>query len=472
MIKRFSINYLRIAIVAILMTVFASTIHAQSWQQYANPNDAGWSKKGLSNVRQQAIKIGSAAVLIVHKGTVVEAWGHVDHPYKTASIRKSIYDITFGVASRSKQIDTSKTIHELGLTDLNALSASEKQATLEQLLRARSGIFHPAAYESKSNADRRPDRGQYKPGEYWYYNNWDFNLVSVAFHEITGEKLSEVFSKQVARSLELEDFRDEHFFECFEPRLSKHPALTLRMSARDLARLGLLYLNQGKWGEEQIVDKNWIDESWSPHTIFEPGHYRGEGRGYGRLWWVFKAQPSKASTFEKYDRFLALGAGGQSMAIIPELDLLIVHLADTDNSRGVSAQNVENLMGKIIDTCDFEKSVDPNVELKAVRTISLQKSIRPKLKNLSPIPAAMRARLAGKYLQGRMGVELYEDNDRLFAKPIQIPVNDIELLFDEKKKLTSPIANVTIEVKRQKSEIVGLQLSFRGRVVALRRIEK
>ena len=81
----------------------------------------------------------------------------------------------------------------------------------------------------------------------------------------------------------MEDFRptDGHYHHGPE---SRHPVYKLRMSARDLARVGLLYLRGGRWGAKQIVPEDWVHESTRVHSDL------GGGQGYGYLWWSAAAQ--------------------------------------------------------------------------------------------------------------------------------------------------------------------------------------
>jgi CubicO group peptidase (beta-lactamase class C family) len=60
---------------------------------------------------------------------------------------------------------------------------------------------------------------------------------------------------------------------------SRHARYPLRMSARDLARFGVLYLRKGAWGNQQLVPRAWVEESTQP--------FSNTGRcGYGYMWWV------------------------------------------------------------------------------------------------------------------------------------------------------------------------------------------
>ena len=61
---------------------------------------------------------------------------------------------------------------------------------------------------------------------------------------------------------------------------SVYLAYTFKLSARDLARFDLLYLNGGKWHDRQIVPDHWVAERVQPHSQSE------FGPGYGYLWWT------------------------------------------------------------------------------------------------------------------------------------------------------------------------------------------
>jgi CubicO group peptidase (beta-lactamase class C family) len=115
------------------------------WLQYRSPEEAGWSSDELENIRLEADKIGSAAVMAVYKGYVLFAWGDVSRPYKCHSVRKSLLSALIGIYVDRGQMRLDKTIAELGIDDISPLSDKEKESTVGDMLKARSGIFHPAA---------------------------------------------------------------------------------------------------------------------------------------------------------------------------------------------------------------------------------------------------------------------------------------------------------------------------------------
>ena len=88
-----------------------------------------------------------------------------------------------------------------------SLTETEKQATVGDLIKARSGIYHPALYEHPIMKARRPERHSHAPGTFYYYNNWDFNALGTIFEQETGTKIFEEFDRRIAKSLQMEDFK-------------------------------------------------------------------------------------------------------------------------------------------------------------------------------------------------------------------------------------------------------------------------
>lgn len=319
----------------------AAQVPAAGWQQYADPADAGFDAEGLEAARQIAEEIGSGAVMVVAGDRVVAAWGDVERKFKCHSMRKSFLSALYGPAVAAGDIDLSQTLGELGIDDREPLTATEKQATVEQLLEGRSGIYLPAAKEPPSTAARRPERGSAAPGESFWYNNWDFNTAGLIYERAVGRSIFPAFDEVLARPLGMEDWQLTDGVYQFERNHSRIPAYAFRLSARDAARFGLLYLHRGRWGERRIVPEEWIDRSWKAYS-----RTGWQDAGYGYLWWIYPAgsfasQPETAT-------FMARGTGGQIIAVLPQLGLVIVHRADTDFSNPLQIQEVWRLLTQIL----------------------------------------------------------------------------------------------------------------------------
>jgi CubicO group peptidase (beta-lactamase class C family) len=218
----------------------------------------------------------------------------------------------------------------------------EKQATVRDLLEARSGVYHPAAYETKGMAEQRPQRGSHAPGTFWYYNNWDFNTLGYIYETATGTKIFEAFYREIAQPVGMQDFRpsDGHYVTSAD---SRFPAYLFDMSARDFARFALLYLHAGKWNNTQVVPEDWVKASTHPYSDSESG-------GYGYLWWTgdsASATPQKIP-FPK-GSFWAEGHLGQYAVVVPSLDLIIVNRVDGDiTKREVHKRQMSELVQKVV----------------------------------------------------------------------------------------------------------------------------
>lgn len=331
------------------MTPPSTTFPGEQWMQLAAPADAGWSPEALAAAQDYAQSIGSAAVLLVHEGHVVAAWGDVQRRFMAHSIRKSLLHALMGIAVDEGHIDLDATLAELYIDDRQPLSASEKQATVRHLLQARSGIYHPAAYETELWSSRRPDRGSHAPGDFWYYNNWDFNALLTIYEQQTGAAIFDAFQTRIAAPLQMQDYRPRDGAYLLEAN-SMHPAYPFRISARDLARFGLLYLHEGRWHDEQLLSASWIRQSTQPYSTTD------RGDDYGYLWWV------ASGDLAQYDAFIARGGDTQMLAVLPALDLVFVHFADTYEGRQVGEEQVHRLLQMLIAAHTGEATAEPALQ--------------------------------------------------------------------------------------------------------------
>ncbi|MEZ2219498.1 serine hydrolase domain-containing protein [Rhizobium sp. RCC_161_2] len=313
------------------------------WAVAAEPETLGWSSSGLAEAYDFATSIGSSAIMIVQNGIVVSAWGGIADVTGLASIRKSLLSALIGTHEAQGTVDLSMTLAELGIDDCEpSLTSEEKQATIADLLTSRSGIYHAAADQNPASS---PARGSHAAGTHWFYNNWDFNVLGVILERLTGVPIAEDFAARIAAPLEMQDFHPGHFYFKSIPH-SEHPAYKIRMSARDLARVGVLFLNEGRWRDVQIVPAEWVERSTK--TYVDLGH----GAGYSYSWWTGQyrlkaATPSAAADPETAPFYWASGMGNQYLMVLPAIGTVIVHrVADTNN--GPSGPQIEQLQKKIL----------------------------------------------------------------------------------------------------------------------------
>jgi CubicO group peptidase (beta-lactamase class C family) len=306
------------------------------WLEYADPAAAGYDAAKIDAARAMADAMRSGAVVAAHRGRVFAAFGAIERNFMAHSVRKSLAGALYGIAVSEKRLSMDATLADLGIDDEPPLSAAEKKARVRDLVAARSGVYHGAAYAPSEQDATRPARGAHPPGTFWYYNNWDFNAAETIYQRATGGDVFGAFAERIAKPIGMQDYSAALGFLAFEPGLSTLPAHTFRISARDLARFGQLYLQEGVWSGRQIVPAEWVRQSLTPLSDL------GNGQRYGLLWWTQAA----GSLGEKYPRLnphniaIARGTGGQALFIVPALELVVVHRGDTDNGRNVGGPQI------------------------------------------------------------------------------------------------------------------------------------
>jgi CubicO group peptidase (beta-lactamase class C family) len=290
------------------------------------PEEAGYSSEKLKEAEQFAKQIGCAAVVAVYDGKVFFAWGNISKKFRCHSIRKPFLSALYGIYLAQGDINLDATLEDLHIDDIPpSLTFEEKQAKVEHLLMSRSGVYHEAAYEPQDMIDTRPERGSHPPGTFFFYNNWDFNTLGTIFEQETGEGIFYAFKEHIADVIEMDDFQIDDCTYYYEWDKSMHPAYPFKMSARDLARFGILYQKLGNWEGNQIIPEAWIDESTMAYSVDD----EAGGVGYGYMWAIIM-EGGEIEQEIGYPGFFHGGGGAQLLIIIPDLKLVIVVLFDTD----------------------------------------------------------------------------------------------------------------------------------------------
>ena len=300
-----------------------------AWTLAPEPARLGWSTKRLESMTDYADQINSDGLLVVDRGVVVWEYGNTSRNLIVQSCRKSFLSTLYGIQHDAGTVDLNATMEGLGIDDLPpSLTPEEKQAKVEHLLMARSGVYHEAAAETQSMKNARPPRGSHPPGTFWYYNNWDFNVLGTLFNQFTGEDIFEAIYQELAVPLQMQDFRISNGHYYYQD-MSAHPAYHFSMSPRDMARFGLLILRDGRWRDRQLVSQDWVQRMLAPYSD------AGSTWDYGYMWWIGKPQAWNGHTV-----FAARGGSGQAIYVVPDLDVVIVHKVDNSQwSAGWSEVN-------------------------------------------------------------------------------------------------------------------------------------
>ena len=436
---------------------------AGAWRQYASLEDAGFDPAALARARAFAEGSGSGAVLLVHHGRVVFAWGNPARVYITRSIRKSLVDLMLGTSAVARSLKLDATLADLGIDDREPLSVQEQTATVGQLLAARSGVYHPAAREPQSMMKRRPQRGSAAPGTQWFYNNWDFNALATVFQRLTGTDIVTGFQRTIAEPLGFEDYRARDGFLIREPGKSRHPAYEFPLSARDLARVGQLVVENGRWQGREIVSPSWLAESFKPHSPF-PG-----GGGYGFLWWIdasrFRTGGTSLPALDAVHDIAALGLGNQMLLIVPSQQIVFVHLSTNDEGSDGEAFQVADLVLQA-------RRANPR---RGARLVDVASQPLPNERaapvERTAVPLENADDYAGEYaVSPTLRAAIRHLDDGLF---IDMPGRgEAELFQEAPDRFFLKIADVTLTFERDAAGLVGaVRVVERGRPMVARRVK-
>ncbi|MBO9664020.1 serine hydrolase [Dokdonella sp.] len=259
------------------------------------------------------------AFVALKDGKRLAQWGDADLPINTHSVRKSLLSGLYGIAIEKGYLRLDQTLAELGIDDaVVPLTATERTATIRDLLESRSGIYIEAAGEAKGMKDGRPRRGSHKPGEAFYYNNWGFNVLGVIFERRTGMSIGQALYDWIAKPTGMTTFKPEHVIYD-QPGYTEHRQFVIFLSAADLARFGALYANGGRWGATQVIPQHWVEESTRAYSQVRD---MAPFDAYGYLWWIDRDA----------DTIWADGWGGQFMIVDAKRRLVLVSRNDTGRS--------------------------------------------------------------------------------------------------------------------------------------------
>lgn len=277
-----------------------------------------WSEVKKEKIVNYVQKKLTKSLIVYQNGKKVFQYGNTENPYPIFSARKSMLSLLYGIYIKKGVINPNLTLEELGIDDKQALTKEEKKAKIIDLLRSRSGVYHQAAYETPSMKKMRPKRGTFSRDEHWYYNNWDFNALTTIFEKLTNKTVFEAYAEDIADKIGMKHF-DISIQKYHKEDVSNHAATIFSLSAEDLLLLGQLLLNEGKWEDKEIIPADWLSESTRPYS---DAGIRG---GFGYSWWSALNGYHHPFVRMPYGTFSAQGTGMQTLTVIPEWKMVLVH---------------------------------------------------------------------------------------------------------------------------------------------------
>ena len=170
----------------------------------------------------------------------------------------------------------------------------------------------------------------FAPGVHYSYSSGDSNLLSAALRGMVGA----------------ESYGDYPWTALFDP-LGIQSAVWERdaagtfvassyayMTARDMARVGLLMQRGGRWGDRQLLPEAWIAFNRTPFANYQADPQKPNEAVPGGQWWLNQGPPGTPTPWPDApaDSFAALGHWGQALYVLPEQKLVVVRFADDRDS--------------------------------------------------------------------------------------------------------------------------------------------
>ena len=260
-----------------------------------------------------------------------------DDLFTVFSVSKSVTSALIGIAIDKGFIkSTDATVAEYFPEYEEVFRNTQKsRMTLSQLLTLTSGVDWDEgtySYEDSRNIHVQMESTQNwirfilnrpmkdVPGTKWLYNTGNVQLLSAIVRKATGIHLNKFAEKYLFEPLGITEYSwnsDPQGYTC-----AGGSDGGLRIRARDLAKIGSLYLNQGRWSGKDILSREWIELSLKRHVSI-----RGNA-GYGYLWWATQVRQGD----KLFDVFYATGFGGHRIYLIPGLNMQIVQNSSGENS--------------------------------------------------------------------------------------------------------------------------------------------
>lgn len=287
------------------------------------PESAGFDSSmlasGLETIKMNYINIHS--LMIVRNGdAILDAYFY---PYDgstyhdLASVTKSIMTTLIGIAVDHGELDLDDTVlsffPDYSIENRNSLKES---ITVRHLVSMTSGLQCTARPEEVTLEEMMASSDWvqyainrplvYEPGTHFIYDSLGMHLLSAILEKATGMTTLEYAEENLFKPLGI---KKVHWVA--DPQGVYRGSGALSLFPEDAAKIGLLFLQKGKWDEQQIVSEAWVKEATSKQI--STGSDYGEDYGYG--WWISR---------EDLYFFRADGSRGQRILIIPPMNVVIV----------------------------------------------------------------------------------------------------------------------------------------------------
>jgi CubicO group peptidase (beta-lactamase class C family) len=293
---------------------------------------------------------------LVYERYWANAWARAEPSWKNVSFSpgKSWGSTMVGRAVTEGKLSVDELVSKYHPADV---SGFKPQTTIKHLLTMSSGgtmNMKPSSVPPKKLADTTPpgpgveyewykeaERGTppgygltIQPGERYHYDGAPADHLADVVAAAVGKSSHRYMMEDVVARMGCENFQYQP--EGVDKKDNVRLGGSILISCRDMARLGQLYLNGGRWGGEQLIDANYIRDAVAPSEL---------NPAYGYLWWLNGTGRIGAAPRSMY---YAAGARGQFCFTLPEQDMVIATMGFGEKS--LSADDAWAALGPVLPT--------------------------------------------------------------------------------------------------------------------------
>ncbi len=317
--------------------------------EYSGPKDLriailkGFEREPFHEILGPTKKRGGPAGMILKNGYIIQKWGDVKRVDMTFSVTKSFLSTVAGLAADRGLISNTQDKVGQYLWDGTFDGEHNEKISWEHLLQQNSD-WSGELWGGKDWADRPPREGDLddwkfrklnEPGTVMEYNDVRVNVLAYALTHVWRKPLPMVLKEQLMDKIDASTSWRWHGYENAWTEIDGlqmksvtgggHSGGGIFINTEDLARFGLLFLNNGKWRDDQLISEKWIDKAVEPSK---------PNSNYGYMWWLNKRGNRHWEGLSE-DIFYAAGFGGNFIVIDRANDLVVV-------TRGLSLLKLEN----------------------------------------------------------------------------------------------------------------------------------
>ena len=290
-----------------------------------------WNRSAMDDLFEYSASRGSTSVVILHRGELVAEWNGPLPPgarfgrmsagttedgrsrEDVASLQKGVVALLLARARQEGLFEWSQTITEILGSGWSQAPAQESRITVDHLATMTSGL--------------RPNlQAAAEPGEEWRYNTRAYSVLVRVLEQVTGADLATLTRDWLTGPLGMTEsgWEERSWAAGLDANSSGFVS-----TARDLARIGQLVLQSGRWRGEALFRERALDDLLRPSQEHNPA--------YGRLWWlngqttILPNGPESLPSLlpgAPSDLVAALGALDRKIWVVPSLELVVVRIGD------------------------------------------------------------------------------------------------------------------------------------------------